>query len=61
MQDSPQVNSALDAVRCLYLARVAEQKGHQEAARRWELMADGWLKHLEPNTAPLQPSPADAS
>ena len=36
MQDSPPVNSALDAVRCLYLARVAERKGHPNAAGRWQ-------------------------
>ena len=30
MHDSPQINSAIDAVRCLYLARVAEQKGYAD-------------------------------
>ncbi len=30
MHDSPQVNSSIDAVRCLYLAKVAEQKGHPD-------------------------------
>ena len=50
MQDSAQANSALDAVRCLYLARVAEQKGHPNAARRWQQMAARRLNHLEPNT-----------
>ena len=48
MQDSPQVNSAIDAVRCLYLAKVAEQKGHPEAAGRWQEMANRWLNRLEP-------------
>jgi hypothetical protein len=61
MQDSIRVNSAIDAVRCLYLARVAEQKGHLDAARRWQEMATRWLNRLEPNTGRLQPSPGDAS
>ena len=39
MQDSPPINSALDAVRCLYLAKVAEQKGRPDAAQRWQQMA----------------------
>ena len=50
MHDSPQVNSAIDAVRCLYLAKVAEQKGHSEAAQRWQQMANGWLSRLERTT-----------
>ena len=49
MQDSPQVNSTIDAVRCLYLARVAKQKGYPEAAQRWQQMAEGWLNRLKPN------------
>jgi len=61
MQDSPQVNSATDAVRCLYLARVTEQKGQQEAARRWQQMAEGWLNRLEPAIGRSGQSPADAT
>ena len=59
MQDSPQVNSAIDAVRCLYLARVAEQKGHPDAARRWQQMATRWLKRLELDTDRNGPSLGD--
>ncbi len=54
MHDSPQVNSAVDAVRCLYLARVAEQKGNQTAAQRWHQMAVQWLDRVEPNTGRLE-------
>ena len=50
MQDSPEANSAVDAVRCLYLAKVAERRGHPEAAQRWQQMATNWLNRLEPNT-----------
>ena len=59
MHDSPQVNSAIDAVRCLYLARVTEQNGYPDAAQRWQHMANGWLNHLEPDTNRHGPSPAD--
>ncbi len=61
MQDTPQVNSALHAVRCLYLARVAEREGCADAARRWRQMADGRLKHFESSTGHLFQSPSDAS
>jgi hypothetical protein len=60
MHDSPQVNSAIDAVRCLYLAKVTEQKGHPDAAHRWQELATRWLNHLEPNTDQSGPSPAGA-
>ncbi len=56
MQGSPQVNSAIDAVRCLYLARVAERKGHADAAQRWQQMVTRWLNRLEPNTNQCGPS-----
>jgi hypothetical protein len=52
MHDNPQVNSAIDAVRCLYLARVAERKGQPEAARRWRELAEDWLKRLQPGADP---------
>ena len=47
MSDKADVCSAADAVRYLYLARVAEREGHEEAARRWHAKAAGWLsKHF---------------
>lgn len=55
MHDTPQVNSAVDAVRCLYLARIAEQKGHPDAAQRWQQMASGWLKHRYPHAEQAKP------
>lgn len=52
MQDSPQVNTAVDAVRCLYLAKVAERshaKRGNEWSEAWERVdertsgrVDGW-------------------
>ena len=46
MEDMPQVNTAVDAVRCLYLAQVAEQAGKLEAAQRWRELADNWVSHV---------------
>jgi len=60
MHDTPQATSAIDAIRCFYLAHLVEQKGYPEAAQRWQNMATRWLNHLEPNTAQRRPSPADA-
>ena len=61
MKDSPSTASASDAVRYLYLARVAEREGHAEAAQRWQEMAAGWMTRLEPNMARRKASPSDAS
>ena len=55
MHDTPQANTAIDAVRCLYLARVAEQRGHPDAAGRWQQMASGWLKHGYPDAEQAKP------
>ncbi len=35
--------SAIDVIRCVYLARMAERRGHVEAAERWQAKADIWL------------------
>ena len=42
MDDRLEIRSAVDAVRCLYLARVAQREGHEEAARRLHAMAVAW-------------------
>jgi hypothetical protein len=43
MSNAPDVFSAVDAVRCLYLAKVAERDGHEEAAERLRAKAAIWL------------------
>lgn len=35
--------SAIDAIRCVFLARTAGQRGDHESARRWQAKADTWL------------------
>ncbi len=35
--------SAVDVVRCVYLARTAARRGDADAARRWQAKADAWL------------------
>jgi uncharacterized membrane-anchored protein len=47
MDDDVNVSSAVDALRCLYLAREAERRGEHEAARRWQEKAGPWLGKLE--------------
>ena len=47
MDDDIQVTSAVDAVRCLYLAREAQRRGEHEAARRWREQAAPWLARLD--------------
>jgi hypothetical protein len=44
MSDSVEVRSAVDAVRCFYLAGVAEREGHVEAARRLRAKATEWTE-----------------
>ncbi len=38
------VRTAIDAVRCVYLARMFAQRGCPGAAQRWQKRADGWLE-----------------
>ena len=35
--------STLDVIRCIFLARMTERRGHAEAARRWQAKVDTWL------------------
>ena len=49
MSSNPEVRSTVDAVRCLYLARVAERAGHHEAARRWHAKAAEWIDKSLPS------------
>jgi len=43
MSSNPEVCSSVDAVRCLYLARVAERAGRHRTAQRWYAKASAWL------------------
>ena len=36
--------TAIDVIRCVYLARAAEQRGDAASARRWHAKADAWLR-----------------
>ena len=48
MTNHPQTQSATDAVRCLYLARVAEREGHVAASRRLYTQAAAWIEKYFP-------------
>jgi hypothetical protein len=43
MKNEIEVTSAVDVVRCLFLARELERLGHVEAGRRWRELAVTWL------------------
>lgn len=47
MNEDSEPRTAVDAARCLYLARVARREGNEEAAQRWQAKADVWMKRLE--------------
>jgi hypothetical protein len=51
-EDGP-VESAVEAIRCLYLARKLRCAGQEDAAERWEARATEWSRGLEAN--PLNP------
>ncbi len=40
--------TALDVIRCVYLARIAEKRGDEGAAQRWQAKADAWLEESAP-------------
>jgi hypothetical protein len=42
--------TAVDVVRCIYLARAAEKRGDRATARRWQAKADAWLRDCAPST-----------
>ena len=36
--------TAVDVIRCVYLARVAAKRGDRQSSRRWQAKADAWLE-----------------
>ncbi len=61
MQDTLAANSATDAVRCLYLARMVERLGHSKAARRWYEKAGRWLERIDPRRRESRPETKNRS
>lgn len=45
MSEPTEVKTAVDAIRCLYVARIIEQSGHERAARRWYARVEEWMDH----------------
>jgi hypothetical protein len=52
MNTNDENRTAVDVIRCVYLARMASRKGHDEAARRWQAKAERWLQSQSPLTQP---------
>lgn len=46
--------TAVNVIRCVYLARLACDRGDHAAARRWQAKADIWLR-ASPIVPPLDP------
>ena len=44
MNTDDDIRSPIDVIRCVYLARMAERQGDDNAARRWQAKADDWLR-----------------
>lgn len=45
--------TAIDVIRCVYLAREAAKRGDRQSARRWQAKAGAWLG----GEKPADPSP----
>ena len=53
MTDHQDANlTAFDVIRCVWLARTAEQRGDLASARRWQVKADTWLRASPPLVVP---------
>jgi hypothetical protein len=48
MSTNEEICTAVDAIRCVYLARMACRRGNAEAARRWQAKATRWLQAQGP-------------
>jgi hypothetical protein len=44
MNENDKHLTAVDAIRCVWLAREAERRGDPQAAQRWQAKADAWLE-----------------
>ena len=55
-QDGSIAESAVEAVRCLFLARLLEKRGCPEAARHWEARATRWFRKVDSggDSAPVE-------
>lgn len=40
--------TAVDVIRCVWLARTAARRGDHESAQRWQAKADAWLNRKSP-------------
>jgi len=43
MSERTEVKTAVDAIRCLYVARTIERSGQRQAARRWYARVEEWM------------------
>ena len=48
--------TAVDVIRCVWLAKTAAKRGDHESAQRWQAKADAWLERQKSDTrrSPLE-------
>ncbi len=52
MDDDVKINSAVDAVRCLFLHKELQHLGHKAAGGRWRDKAMSWLEQVSAANPP---------
>lgn len=61
MNDPTETNSAIDAVRCLYLAKEAQRRGDEVTAKRWRDKALAWMARLDKDASRLDEAPPSSN
>lgn len=58
-QDGDENLTAVDVIRCVYLARAAQRRGDSASAQRWQAKADAWLREMNvpDNLCPTERKP----
>ncbi len=51
MTNKDDSSSAVDVIRCVYLARMLERRGDHQSALRWQAKADMWLEKQAAETS----------
>ena len=46
-QDRDENLTAVEVIRCVYLARAAQRRGDSASAQRWQAKADAWLRETK--------------
>ena len=47
MNNPDELLTAVDVIRCVWLARTAAKRGDDQSTRRWQAKADAWLERVQ--------------